>query len=154
MHHMEVLQNAVDRFNLRVNTMDIVLRKVRGGRACRILAMGSHGACPLFDFLGQLKRDDGNAFDKITALLDRTANHGTLKNEQKYRYFKREKVFEFKTTDGVRVLGFWDEKHIIVCSHGFLKKSQKTPPGEIKRVVEVRREYFAAKEQGLLKEVK
>ena len=132
--------------------MGVVLRKVRSGRACKILSMGSDNACPLFEFFSQLRRDDINEFAKISALLDRTANLGVIKNEQKYRYFKSEKVFEFKTRGGVRVMGFWDEGMLIVCTHGFLKKSQKTPPGEIERAVVLRREYFAAKEQGLLKE--
>ena len=132
--------------------MGVVLRKVRSGRACKILSMGSDDACPLFEFLSQLKRDDVNEFAKIIALLDRTAHHGVIKNEQKYRYFKSEKVFEFKTRGGVRVMGFWDEGMLIVCTHGFLKKSQKTPPGEIERAVVLRRDYFAAKEQGLLNE--
>ena len=30
-----------DIFNLRVNTMDVVLRKVRSGRECKPLSMGS-----------------------------------------------------------------------------------------------------------------
>ena len=50
-------------------------------------------------------------------------------------------------------MGFWDENQLIVCSHGFLKKRQKTPSGEIDRAVVARFEYFAAKEQGLLKEI-
>lgn len=116
--------------------------------------MGSADACPLFEFLSQLRRDDVNEFAKISALLDRTAQHGVIRNEQKCRYFKSEKVFEFKTRGGVRVMGFWDEVKLIVCTHGFLKKSQKTPPGEIERAVAARHEYFAAKEQGLLKEVR
>jgi len=115
--------------------------------------MGSDDACPLFEFFGQMKRDNVNEFAKIIALLDRTANHGVIKNEQKYRFFKREKVFEFKTKGGVRVMGFWDEGLLIVCTHGFLKKSQKTPSCEIDRAVVARGEYFAAKERGLLKEV-
>ena len=133
--------------------MGVVLRKVRSGRACKILSMGSDNACPLFEFFSQLRRDDINEFAKISALLDRTANHGVIKNEQKYRFFKREKVFEFKTRGGVRVMGFWDENQLIVCSHGFLKKRQKTPSGEIGRAVAARGEYFEAKVQGLLKEV-
>lgn len=133
--------------------MGVVLRKVRSGRACKILSMGSDNACPLFEFFSQLRRDDANEFAKISALLDRTANHGVIKNEQKYRFFKKEKVFEFKTQGGVRIMGFWDKGQLVVCSHGFLKKSQKTPPGEIDRAAVARREYFVAKELGLLKEV-
>lgn len=125
--------------------MCVVLREVRSGRACKILAMGTDNDCPLFDFLGKLKRDDQNEFARLYALLDRTAEHGTVRNEQKFRFFKREKVFEFKTPGGVRLMGFWDEGRVIICSHGFVKKSQKTPDGELTRAVAAREEYFADK---------
>lgn len=144
---------AIDRFNLRVNTMGIVLREVRSGRACKILAMGTDKDCPLFDFLAKLGRDDQKEFAKLRALLDRTAEHGTIRNDQKFRFFNAEKVFEFKTPGGVRVMGFWDEGRIIICSHGFLKKSQKTPERELARAVAARAKYFADKLCERLKEL-
>ena len=132
--------------------MCVVLREVRSGRACKILAMGTDNDCPLFDFLGKLRRDDQNEFARLRALLDRTAEQGTVRNEQKFRFFKREKVFEFKTRGGARVMGFWDEQRLIICSHGFLKKSQKTPQGELARAVVARAAYFAAKQSQRLRE--
>jgi phage-related protein len=115
--------------------------------------MGTGSGCPLFDFLAKLKRDDQDEFARLRALLDRTAEHGTVRNEQKLRFFKEEKVFEFKTRGGVRVMAFWDEGRVIICSHGFLKKSQKTPSGELDRAVTARTEYLGAKQRGLLREV-
>jgi len=133
--------------------MGVVLREVRRGRACSILAMGTGKDCPLFEFLEKLRRDDQNEFARLRALLDRTAEYGTVRNEQKFRFFNAEKVFEFKTRGGVRVMGFWDEGRVIICSHGFLKKSQKTPERELARAVAARAEYFADKLCERLKEL-
>ena len=133
--------------------MCIVLREVRSGRACKILAMGTGNDCPLFGFLAKLRRDDQNEFARLRALLDRTADNGMVRNEQKFRFFNAEKVFEFKTRGGVRVMAFWDEGRVIICSHGFLKKSQKTPDGELARAVSARGEYFANKLCERLKEL-
>ncbi len=45
----------------------------------------------------------------------------------------------------LRVLWFYDEGRVIVCSHGFLKRTRKTPPGEIDRAEAAYLEYQAAK---------
>lgn len=47
-------------------------------------------------------------------------------------------IWEFRTRfNGMtyRPLAFWDEnqKSIVIATHGFTKKTQKTPPNEIKR---------------------
>lgn len=133
------------KLNLKVNTMCVILREVRSGKVCKIFAMGTDRDCPLHAFLGELKRHDEDEFARLDALLQRTADHGTVKNEEKYRYFKKEKVFEFKTRGGVRVIAFWDENQVIICSHGFLKKKQKTPKKELERAVIARGAYFGAK---------
>ena len=58
-------------------------------------------------------------------------------------------IFEFKVDDGVffyRLFAFWDSRRanetLIVCTHGFEKKSDKTPSKEIDRAEKIRREYF------------
>ena len=55
--------------------------------------------------------------------------------------------FELKTKR-VRIACFWDEGRLIVCSHAFLKKRQKTPEGELRRLEASKRAYFLAKEKG------
>ena len=34
-----------------------------------------------------------------------------------------------------------------ILTHGFIKKTQKTPPSEIERAIRYRKEYFSRKEQ-------
>ncbi|MBI3351503.1 MAG: type II toxin-antitoxin system RelE/ParE family toxin [Nitrospirae bacterium] len=82
---------------------------------------------------------------KIFALLRRTAEHGTLKNEQKFKKLENN-IFEFKA-DQVRVFCFFDKGKLIILTHGFLKKSQKAPKSEIKQAKHLMEEYFRKKER-------
>ena len=58
----------------------------------------------------------------------------------------------WQTTQGqARVLWFFDSDRIIVLSHGFLKKSRKTPERELEQARNARREYLKAKQAGDLR---
>lgn len=76
-------------------------------------------------------------------------------NISKSRYFMDKELFkklndniwEFRTRyQGItyRLLAFWDNDtgHLVVATHGFIKKSQKTPDNEITRAEALRKEYF------------
>ncbi len=61
-------------------------------------------------------------------------------------------VFEFRESDHqfwYRILSFWDktekDETLILCTHGFNKKSAKTPPKEIKRAEAIKNQYFKNK---------
>lgn len=45
----------------------------------------------------------------------------------------------------LRVLWFYDEGCLVVCSHGFVKRTNKTPSGEIERAQAAYDAYRAAK---------
>ena len=58
-------------------------------------------------------------------------------------------IWEFRTRFSkiqYRMLAFWDKREIkntlIICSHGFIKKTNKIREKEIIRAEKVRREYF------------
>ncbi len=63
-------------------------------------------------------------------------------------------IFEFKAgpRNGkkLRVLWFYDDGRRIVCALAFLKGTAKTPPEEKRRAIDLRSEYFAAKNSGRL----
>jgi len=48
-----------------------------------------------------------------------------------------------------RLFSFWDKSHgqetLVVATHGILKKTQKTPPKEIKKADEIRKQYLKNK---------
>lgn len=55
-------------------------------------------------------------------------------------------IFELRTKQGtniVRNLYFFFVRNKIIVTHGFRKKTQKTPPGEIDRAKEYRKDYLA-----------
>ena len=59
-------------------------------------------------------------------------------------------IWEFRTKyNGMeyRLLAFWDaeEKALVIATHGFTKKTQKTPQREIDRAEKLRKEYFNSK---------
>ncbi|MCB9328826.1 MAG: type II toxin-antitoxin system RelE/ParE family toxin [Lewinellaceae bacterium] len=58
-----------------------------------------------------------------------------------------EEIWEFRTRydkQQIRLLAFWDPnlKSLIVCTHGFIKKTQKTPKSELKKALEFRKKYL------------
>lgn len=61
-----------------------------------------------------------------------------------------DEIWEFRTLYRkvhYRLLAFWDRETdaVVVCSHAFVKKTQKTPMGEILKAQRLREEYFKEK---------
>lgn len=61
-------------------------------------------------------------------------------------------IWEFRTnflTKQIRILAFWDktekEETLVVATHGFIKKTQKTPKSEIEKAEKIREQYFKGK---------
>jgi phage-related protein len=58
-----------------------------------------------------------------------------------------ENIWEFRTRydkQQIRLLAFWDPKikSLIICTHGFIKKTLKTPKSEIRKAKEFRKKYL------------
>lgn len=58
-------------------------------------------------------------------------------------------IWEFRTLykgKAYRLFSFWDKTNgkeiLVVATHGILKKTQKTPPKEIRKAEEIRKQYF------------
>jgi phage-related protein len=61
-------------------------------------------------------------------------------------------IWEFRTlcnNKAYRLFSFWNKKGInetlVIATHGILKKTQKTPPKEIRKAEQIRRQYLANK---------
>lgn len=129
--------------------MSVVLKLVTQGHQCRIYALTEESKCLLADFLADVERDLPNEFPKLVRLFDYAAEHLPPRNEEKCKLLQ-DGIYEFKTTN-LRVLWFWDEGRMILCTHGFVKKSRKTPPGEIARALNMKASYTVAKQAKQLK---
>jgi len=91
----------------------------------------------------------------VDSLEEKTRNKLTY-NIQKARrmndpeLFKKinQHIWEFRTEYGgnqIRLLAFWDKTRTsyVIGTHGFYKKTQETPLGEIKKAERKRKSYLA-----------
>ena len=69
---------------------------------------------------------------------------------QLFKKLEGQEIWEFRTVYAglqYRLLAFWDHstETFVVATHGFIKKTQKTPQKEIERANRIRKEYFQDK---------
>lgn len=97
--------------------------------------------------------------DDFLDSLPQKAKDKILSNIRKSKYVPDPKLFkklegtdiwEFRTKyDGIqyRLLAFWDvtTNSLVIATHGFVKKEQKTPKRQIKRAEEIRALYLKMK---------
>ena len=96
-------------------------------------------------FLDALQQD---AKAKIIYNVDKVAN-GYMDNKL-FKKLEGSDIWEFRTLyRGIqyRLLAFWDTETetLIVATHGFIKKTQKTPLKEIEKAEAIRKMYFESK---------
>lgn len=67
---------------------------------------------------------------------------------KKFVKFVREGLYELRTEYNgniYRVFFIFDEGQIVVLFNGFQKKTQKTPPNEIEKALQIKEAYYADK---------
>ena len=104
------------------------------------------GEQPAKDFLNSLdKKMRAKISDTIVLLRD---NGNALRLP--YSEFLEEGIFELRAKVGKeisRVLYFFYVDRKIILTHGFIKKTQKTPRQEIERAKKYREDYLTRKER-------
>lgn len=104
------------------------------------------GECPLRVFLdsleGNLLKDGARMF----ALLEHAAREGPPRDTSLVRKLARG-IFEFRK-GRIRIAWFTDEDRLVICSHGFIKKSRETPKSDIGMAVRIRDRFIADKRAG------
>lgn len=87
---------------------------------------------------------------KIFFNIDKVA--GGVRDPELFNKLGDSDIWEFRTIYNnvkYRLFAFWDkeEETLVVATHGLIKKTQKTPPSDIKRAQAIRKEYFENKEK-------
>ena len=78
---------------------------------------------------------------KFAALFSWIGDQGKIWNERKFKHLNdSDQIFEFKVDDG-RILCFFFFGKRVILTHGFKKKSDKTPKGEIERAEILKHEF-------------
>ena len=100
------------------------------------------GKCPVKDFLDILP---GKAAQKATWVLKLLEDLDTIPST----YFKKlvgsEEIWECRIQFGsnaYRIFCFFMANSVVVLTHGFIKKSQKTPKNEIEKAEAYRRDFL------------
>ena len=75
-----------------------------------------------------------------------------ITDNELFKKLEGTEIWEFRTLyNGIkyRLLAFWDTEQdtLVVATHGFIKKTQKTPAKEIAKAEAIRKEYFNDKKQ-------
>jgi phage-related protein len=136
--------------------MRLKTKLVRIGSRLEIRALatsadgGGKDPCATLKFCQEIKDKHPGELIKLARLWTDIANNGPPYNDQKFKDLPGTSgLYEIKTTK-LRVTCFWDDGSLIICTHGFVKKSQRTPKNEIKKAEKAKRDYFDEKEKGTL----
>lgn len=124
------------------------LQKVRSGQWSILATCTDRGVCPLLEFLTGLEGGLVKDGRRMLKLLDRVAHQGPPRNTT-ISHQVGPGIWEF-IQGRLRVLWFYDDGKLVICSHGFVKKSQKTPTAEINRALKDQLRYQEAKKQAKL----
>ena len=103
------------------------------------------GTEPAKEFLDNL---DAKMFAKMIRAIEILKAGGTAVREP-YSKHLDDGIFEVRAQIGSnisRVLFFFFDGQRFILTHGFIKKTQKTPPSEIERAKKYRAEYINRKE--------
>ena len=92
---------------------------------------------------------DKKTREKIYQTFDRAS---LLLDPEVFKKLADTDIWEFRTTFNkkrYRVLAFWDKTQsadtLVIATHGFIKKTQKTPQKEIDKALRIRELYFRKK---------
>ena len=93
-----------------------------------------------------LRNLDEKTRNKIFQTFDRAS---LLLDPEVFKKLADSDIWEFRTTynkQRYRVLAFWDRTKsidtLVIATHGFVKKTQKTPQKEIDKAMRIRELYF------------
>lgn len=88
--------------------------------------------------------------DKVRAKILYNVLKASYSNDPKlFKKLENTEIWEFRTLfDNIqyRLLAFWDKRDgrntLVIATHGFIKKTQKTPPREIQHAQTIMDIYF------------
>ncbi len=108
--------------------------------------------CSLIDDFNAIEATYEASRNRFLEYFKQVASGGpqALNTAQCHQADAAQKIYEF-IAGRLRVLFFQGATgNVVICSHMFLKKSQKTPAKEVNRAVKAKKEYEQAEAAGLV----
>ena len=131
-------------YRLILKVFEIKSGCIRIGAVAKVKRGQDH--CPLLEALSKLETAQERHRARLLALIEHAAKHslGVLSTEQCHRIDRNENIYEF-IAGPLRVPFFkLDSGKVVLCTHVFLKKSQKTPRREVQTAIRQKKLYEAA----------
>lgn len=87
----------------------------------------------------------------LIAMMEAHSQYGAehFNTNQAHYVDQKEQIYEY-IKGRLRLFWFEDDNKVVICTHGIVKKSQKTPRREIDRAIRVKLAYKQAKSQDCL----
>ncbi len=97
-------------------------------------------------FMDEVEDNYAASLAGMAALMEQHAQKGrTALNTSQCHYVDQgEQIYQY-IKGRLRVFWFEDGDHVVVCTHGIIKKTQKTPRREIKKAINIKHLYQASK---------
>jgi hypothetical protein len=106
--------------------------------------------CDVLDLANGLQRDDPQEHARLMRAFERLSTSGPPRNVRRSRALAHG-IFELKTSGGTRVLCFFDEGRVVVCSEAMPKPKQRGLALAIERAARTRWRYLNDKRRGALR---
>ena len=101
------------------------------------------GYCPVMEFIDSLS---SKAAQKVTWTLSLLEELDVLPASYFKKLVNSNGIWEVRVSSGsdiYRVFCFFTGKSVVILTHGLVKKTRKTPSGEIERAEAYRREFLS-----------
>jgi phage-related protein len=108
-------------------------------------------ACSLIDDFDDIEASYEASRNRLLEYFKHVANGGpqALNPKQCHQVDANSKIYEF-ISGKLRVLFFQAATgRMVICTHMFLKKTQKTPPKEVSKAIRAKKDYEQADQAGL-----
>ena len=87
------------------------------------------------------------AVKAVEKLIFNISKSQAVNDVRVFKKLKNSNIWEFRaeySSNEYRLFAFWDKREntLVVCTHGILKKTQKTPKKEIEKAERIRKQYL------------
>ena len=112
-----------------------------------VTSKGGGDSCQLEEFLaspGQYGKNANGLIQLLEYVAGSPSGPRELPDTLSHYIDQDERIWEF-IKGQLRVAWFYDEGQIIICTHCFVKASQKTPAADKRTAIEAKQNYLKAK---------
>lgn len=114
-----------------------------------ISPMEADGRSQVEVFMDEVGHSFGANLSGLLGMMERHSRFGseTFNTEQCHYVDQNEKIYEY-IKGRLRFFWFEDGDRVVVCTHGIIKKTQKTPKREIAKAIRVKNAYKKNRDSG------